>query len=243
MRELHEQRRSGRGHRGDRDEQLAAIACRDDRPLRVVEPVSRRDVEPSPRIQALAEKGQISLNPSKPGDSAEVVILAVKPQVMQAALKNLDFLAESKSLIVSVAAGTTVSSIAGIVGPETRVVRAMPNTPASIGKGISVAVGGKSVTASDKDLTNEILGSVGQVRWIEDEGLLDVVTALSAAQLGAPLVPAAGRRSATTATRWTRTCASATARPPPAATASSAPLPAARLAPAVEQRSVMMGTH
>jgi pyrroline-5-carboxylate reductase len=112
-------------------------------------------------------------------EKPDVFILAVKPQVMEAACKSIAPAVSREALVLSIAAGQTVSSFEKRFASAQPVIRAMPNTPAAIGKGITVAVAGKNVSAAQKQVAAEILQTTGAVEWIEDEKLLDAVTALS----------------------------------------------------------------
>jgi pyrroline-5-carboxylate reductase len=107
-----------------------------------------------------------------------VILLAVKPQMMEAVLPGLAKLAGPQTLIVSIAAGRTLAGIAKYL-PEAAIVRAMPNTPAAIGRGISAAVANARVSPMQKALAEALLGAVGEVVWVDDEALLDPITAVS----------------------------------------------------------------
>ncbi len=108
-----------------------------------------------------------------------VVVLAVKPQVMGEAMTGLAQLAASGTLFVSIAAGVTLATYRAALGEDARIVRAMPNTPAAVGRGMSVLVAGPAVGQAERDLAEALLAAVGETAWVEDEGLLDAVTALS----------------------------------------------------------------
>ena len=115
-------------------------------------------------------------------EPVEVVVLAVKPQVMRAVATDLAPLLTGQ-LIISIAAGTRMVDLARWLGhggvPLTRIVRAMPNTPALVGLGIAGVTAHASVTAADRDAANHILAVVGETVWVADESLLDPVTAVS----------------------------------------------------------------
>jgi pyrroline-5-carboxylate reductase len=106
------------------------------------------------------------------------VVLAVKPQQADAAVPPLARFGAG-GVFLSIMAGRTVASLHGLLGPEAAVVRAMPNTPAAIRQGITVAFAGPGVTAAQRDLCDRLLASVGEVAWVQDEGLIDPVTAIS----------------------------------------------------------------
>lgn len=110
---------------------------------------------------------------------ADVIVLAVKPQVMPVALEELTGLVESDQLVLSIAAGITVDTL--LKGLEARppVVRAMPNTPALIGRGISGAFAGPGCKERERTLAEAVLHAAGACVWINDEALMDVVTAVS----------------------------------------------------------------
>jgi pyrroline-5-carboxylate reductase len=112
-------------------------------------------------------------------DGADVIVLAVKPQVMPAVLDALAGRVKSGQLILSIAAGITISAIAGQVGPDLPVIRAMPNTPALVGAGITGLCAGPGCKPHHCEQAERILRSAGQVVWLEQESLMDAVTAIS----------------------------------------------------------------
>jgi pyrroline-5-carboxylate reductase len=133
--------------------------------------------QPSSEISALLTKG-IRLNPSsKDVGAVATLVLAVKPQMFREAGPRLRQFAGSSTLVVSIMAGMTIASIEQACGGS--VVRAMPNTPAAIGRGITVAVAANNVTASQRTVADALLRATGSVEWIDDENLMDAVTAVS----------------------------------------------------------------
>lgn len=115
-----------------------------------------------------------------PGDlQPKVVLLAVKPQMMGEALPPLARLVEPETVFLSIAAGKTVDSLTTLLTPEAAVVRAMPNTPAAVGRGMSVLYANARVDARQRSLCAELMAAAGETAWIEDEALMDPVTALS----------------------------------------------------------------
>ncbi len=109
---------------------------------------------------------------------AEVVVLAVKPQVMAAVAKPLAALV-SDCLVVSVAAGIRAADLSAWLGGHRRIVRTMPNMPALIGRGISALAATPDLSAADREHAQQILAAVGETLWVEDEALIDAVTAVS----------------------------------------------------------------
>jgi pyrroline-5-carboxylate reductase len=133
--------------------------------------------QPSDDIRALAAQG-VRLNP-KPGDVGQVaaLVVALKPQAFRKAGPGLKPFSGPATLVVSIMAGTTIAAITEVCGGN--VVRAMPNTPAAIGRGITVAVAAKNVGAAQRAAADHLLRATGAVEWVEDEGLMDAVTAVS----------------------------------------------------------------
>lgn len=113
------------------------------------------------------------------GLTPRVVLMAVKPQLMADALPPLAPLIGADTLLLSIAAGTTLARLAALSGGHRRVVRAMPNTPAAIGQGATVMVADAGVTPADRALADRLMAAAGNSYWIDDEALMDVVTALS----------------------------------------------------------------
>ena len=130
---------------------------------------------PSAEIAALAARG-VRLNPKDAG-AISTLVIAVKPQSFREAGATLKSHVAPATLVVSIMAGTTIKSLQETVGGA--VVRAMPNTPAAIGRGITVAVAGKGVSAAQRATADALLRATGAVEWVDDEGLMDAVTAVS----------------------------------------------------------------
>ena len=143
----------------------------DARSVGVIEP------HPSDEISALVTKG-VRLNPTpKQVGAVATLVVALKPQMFREAGPTLKQFAGSSTLVVSIMAGTTIASIEEVCGGS--VVRAMPNTPAAIGRGITVAVTAKNVSAGQRAVADALLRATGSVEWIDDENLMDAVTAVS----------------------------------------------------------------
>lgn len=112
------------------------------------------------------------------GTRPDVVLLAVKPQVMDAVAPAYARFA-GDAVFLSIAAGRTIASFEAVLGPQAAIVRAMPNTPAAVGRGITVACPNRNVGDARKHLCQHLLEAVGEVAWIGDEVLMDAVTAVS----------------------------------------------------------------
>jgi pyrroline-5-carboxylate reductase len=142
-----------------------------------------------PAADAIIAEPVEALRPRKPGlrtvassqevaETPEIVVLAVKPQTMDAVLPDLSRFADN-AVFLSIAAGKTLKYFATHLGATAKVVRSMPNTPAAVRQGITVACASAGVSAAEKKRCQELLEAVGQALWVEDEALLDPVTALS----------------------------------------------------------------
>jgi pyrroline-5-carboxylate reductase len=137
-------------------------------------------IEPQPgkAVQALARRG-LKLNPKGKIAAAAAIVIAVKPQSAPDAGPPLRPYVGKTTLVLSIMAGRTIGFLEKSLPPNTAIVRAMPNTPASIGRGISVAVGNAKVSARQRKLAGHLLAAIGKVEWASDETLMDAVTALS----------------------------------------------------------------
>jgi pyrroline-5-carboxylate reductase len=132
---------------------------------------------PSDEISALSTKG-VRLNPpAKEVGAVATLVVALKPQTFREAGAMLKSFAGPSTLVVSIMAGTTIAGIEAVCGGS--VVRAMPNTPAAIGRGITVAVAAKTVSAAQRADADALLRATGSVEWVDDENLMDAVTAVS----------------------------------------------------------------
>jgi len=137
-------------------------------------------IEPhaSPELAAQAIGG-LRLNPPDPAAlRPAAIVLAVKPQVAPDAVPPLAKAAAS-AVVISIMAGRTLGFLKGVLGEGTAVVRAMPNTPASIGRGMTVAVANANTSPAQRELAHRLLAAAGAIEWITDEALLDAVTAVS----------------------------------------------------------------
>jgi len=114
-------------------------------------------------------------------NTADVIVLAVKPQQISLVLPAYAGLAARGALILSIAAGCTIGGLSRALGGDVdaAIVRAMPNTPAAIGRGMTVACAGLRVTTDQRRIASDVLAAVGQVAWVDDEALMDAVTAVS----------------------------------------------------------------
>jgi len=142
--------------------------------------ISVIEVSPAARERLSGSFGvRVSTAPDAATQEADTLVLAVKPQDMRAALASLATHVQRK-LVISVAAGLPLAALSRWLDGHRKLVRAMPNTPALIGAGIAGLYALPEVGADERRRAETILGAVGEVVWVEDEHLLDPVTAVSA---------------------------------------------------------------
>jgi len=140
-------------------------------------------VEPAPQglddIVAAGVTVVASESAIAPWLSPAVVLIAIKPQFMDTGLPPYARFAGPGTIFLSIAAGKTIAYLKSKLGPRAIVVRAMPNTPAAVGRGISVLVRDKNVPPKMVELSGQLLSAVGEVAWVDDEDAINAVTALS----------------------------------------------------------------
>lgn len=140
--------------------------------IAIVEPNPVPDLPAGIRLFASAGGIPADFNPA-------LVMLAVKPQVMDAVAPSYSVYAGKNACILSIAAGKTIAKLDRLLGGGAAIVRAMPNTPAAVGAGITVCCANAAVTEDQRIFCSDLLEAVGEVAWIGDEGLIDAVTAVS----------------------------------------------------------------
>lgn len=140
----------------------------------VVEPFGAPQFEKAAGVRIAADPDGL------PADyDPQVVVFAVKPQSMDEVLPHYRRFAKPGTLFLSIAAGTTIAVFERYLGGEAAIVRSMPNTPAAIGQGITVACPNAQATKAQVDLAQALLAAIGEATVVDDEGLLDIVTAVS----------------------------------------------------------------
>jgi pyrroline-5-carboxylate reductase len=140
--------------------------------LTIIEP------NPSSEIASLAASRGLALNPHIAGPP-ETLVLAVKPQSLDQVAPQIAALAAERTLLVSIIAGKTIANLMARLPQARAVVRAMPNTPAAIGRGVTAAFANSDVNAEQRRWCERLLGAVGTFFWLEDESAIDAVTAIS----------------------------------------------------------------
>jgi len=142
----------------------------DPQKIAVVEP------RPADEIVALAARG-VRINGTV--EDASVIVIAIKPQDAAAVVPTLKSLTGPGTLALSIMAGKTLAFLQGALGTDCAIVRAMPNTPAAVGRGITVGAPNAKVSPAQREIAHKLLAAIGAVEWVGDEALIDAVTAVS----------------------------------------------------------------
>ena len=149
---------------------------------RKIKPVIVVEPKPSAEIRKLARTKAITLVSAPSAVKAKKIaacIVAIKPQILKGEAPSLAAIAGSGALMISIAAGAPVAALQAAWGKKARIIRAMPNTPGAIGKGITGLYAARGATAADKTRADALLSALGQTLWVNREELIDSVTALS----------------------------------------------------------------
>lgn len=144
-------------------------------PLEIVEPNA------SPALRKFAKTSGVALHADLSAAPARVraCVIALKPQLLRTEAARLRGIAGSGALMISIAAGTSLKTMTGAWGTRARIVRAMPNTPGSIGCGITALYAPAKVGAADRALADSLLAALGETVWVARESLIDAATAVS----------------------------------------------------------------
>ena len=138
------------------------------------------DPAPAKEILTLIKNHSLSHNPDVGSlSNVEVILIAVKPQIMDEALSAVLPLKEQNPLVLSIAAGKTIANFEDQFGPQASVIRTIPNTPAAVGRGITAMAANGNVTEAQTSLAKTLLASIGDVVTVENENQIDAVTGLS----------------------------------------------------------------
>ncbi len=141
-------------------------------------------VEPwEPAVEGFRERPQVRIVPDSSfidaDERPDLILLALKPSQIDQVSPSYRRFVRPDALFLSIAAGKTLARLAQHLGPEAAIVRAMPNTPAAVGRGMTVACPNAAVSVAQRERADQVLAAVGDVAWIEDEALMDAVTAVS----------------------------------------------------------------
>ena len=149
-----------------------------------VAPESVTVVEPfeSPFLEGLRARGVTAVKAFAElpdGYDPAVVVIAVKPQMLDGTIGDYRLFAGPSTVFLSIAAGKTLKYFQDALGDAAAIVRAMPNTPAAVSRGMTVLCANAGVSSAQRDVCSDLLSAVGETAWVEEEALLDAVTALS----------------------------------------------------------------
>lgn len=136
------------------------------------------DPAPAPEMQALLAARGIALNPASPREPA-VAVIAVKPQLLSPTLADLSGVLGPQTLVLSVVAGKTIAAFQAALPRVEAIVRSIPNTPAAVRRGITVAIPSAGTSAEQIGFADRLLAAAGKVEWVDDETLIDAATAVS----------------------------------------------------------------
>ena len=142
-------------------------------------PITAVEPNPSPLLRKLEGPTLVSDLRRIPHERWRACVVALKPQVLRAEAAKLKSIAGSGTLMISIAAGTGVGFLAKHWGRSARIVRAMPNTPGAVDRGITALYAAPMATARDRALATSLLAAIGQTVWVKRESLIDAATAVS----------------------------------------------------------------
>jgi pyrroline-5-carboxylate reductase len=142
-------------------------------------PVIAVEPEPSPQLSRLKGVRFVGAIEQIPPGRIRGCVVALKPQILRTEAARLRFVAERGAPMISIAAGTSIATLKKAWGPRAHILRAMPNTPGAIARGITAIFKGPNATAADCRLAEKLLVSLGQTIWVKRETLIDVTTAVS----------------------------------------------------------------
>jgi pyrroline-5-carboxylate reductase len=138
-------------------------------------------LEPNPSLEiaTLAADRGVALNPSAAPSPPEMLVLAVKPQSLDQVAPQISQCAGARTLLVSIIAGKTIANLSARLPRARAIVRAMPNTPAAIGRGVTAAFANPDVSAGQRRWCERLLGAIGTFFWLDGEDAIDAATAIS----------------------------------------------------------------
>lgn len=142
-------------------------------PITVVEPKPSETLKAVPGLTLLPDLSAVDTN------GWRACVVALKPHILRAEAAKLTAIAAAKTLMISIAAGTPVALLKSHWGAGAAVVRAMPNTPGSIARGVTALYAGGEVGAADRDFAGSLLSAIGETVWVANESLIDAATAVS----------------------------------------------------------------
>ena len=145
-------------------------------------PVAVVETAPSPSLRKFARANGVAIHKDVADIDAralKVCVVALKPQILKTEAAKLTEIAGAGALMLSIAAGTSTASLHKAWGSQVRIIRAMPNTPGAIGRGISALYSGKNARPGDRKFAQQLLAALGATLWVDREDMIDIVTAVS----------------------------------------------------------------
>jgi pyrroline-5-carboxylate reductase len=145
-------------------------------------PVAVVETAPLPSLRKFAKANGVAIHKDIANVDTRVLkacVVALKPQILKSEAARLANIAQSGTLMLSIAAGTSTASLYKAWGSQARIVRAMPNTPGAIGRGISALFAGKNARPADRKFSQALLAALGEIVWVAHEDMIDIVTAVS----------------------------------------------------------------
>jgi pyrroline-5-carboxylate reductase len=155
---------------------LQGLCARQDlEAITIIEP------NPSQELRDFCHERGLALLPAADAtlEAPDALILAIKPQILDAAARSVSTLAGPDTVVISILAGKRIADLLARFPQAKAIVRAMPNTPAAIGRGITGAFANSATSPGQRELAHLLLGAVGGVEWVDEEALIDAVTAVS----------------------------------------------------------------
>ena len=142
-------------------------------------PITAVEPNPSAKLKKLEGPTLVSDLQRIPHEGWRACVVALKPQVLRAEAAQLKTVAAADTLMISIAAGTSVDFLAKHWGSKARIVRAMPNTPGAVDRGITALFAAPAATPHDRSLATALLSAIGQTVWLKSESQIDAATAVS----------------------------------------------------------------
>jgi pyrroline-5-carboxylate reductase len=145
-------------------------------------PVALVEIAPSPSLRKFVKTNGVAIHKDVANvdrHALKACVIALKPQILKMEATRLADIAQSGALMLSIAAGTSTASLHKAWGSQACIVRAMPNTPGAIGRGISALFAGEHARPSDRKFAQALLAALGETVWVGHEDMIDIVTAVS----------------------------------------------------------------
>ena len=138
------------------------------------------DPHPSAQLQTLCKnKGFDLFTEAQSSLPSDAVVLAIKPQMLDASIRTAEYFLHSGAVLISILAGKSINNLSARFPQVTSIVRAMPNTPAAVGRGMTGLYANDATSAEQRDLTESLLKPISKIEWLSQENEIDILTAIS----------------------------------------------------------------